>query len=116
MSRKQPTLDDLLEDAIVLERSFRVEDHASELKPLLGFQSNLSRPIHRWYNFKEGFGEGLVEWLLGKYLPPTRRTIHYLDPFSGVGTSLLGAQRYFAEIGLQNARVHGVEVNPYMHF
>jgi hypothetical protein len=116
MRRERATLEHLLEDAEVLERSFRVEDRASELKELLGFQSNLNRPIHRWYNFKEGFGEGLVHWLLDKYPRETHGPIQYLDPFCGVGTSLLGAQDYFAGSGLENARVQGVEVNTYMHF
>ena len=110
------TLNDLLDDANVLQRSFHLEDHTSDLRPLLGFQSNLSHPIHRWYNFKEGFGEGLVAWLLSNYQPPLRRVVRFLDPFCGVGTSLLAAQHYLASLGLENACVQGIEVNPFMHF
>lgn len=109
-------LSDILEDAERIEHGLRIEDHRAELAPLLRFESNLTEPIHRWFKFKESFSSQLVRHLLTTYVPLSRRSISFLDPFCGVGTSLLAAEDTLVEAGIKSVVLRGVEVNPYMHF
>lgn len=57
-------------------------------RPLVSFQANKTRPVYRWYKYKEAFSASLVEYLLHKY-GITRGKI--LDPFAGSGTALFAA-------------------------
>ncbi|MGC2518679.1 MAG: hypothetical protein WA373_06185 [Burkholderiales bacterium] len=114
--RSTVELSDLLSDCDNLARRFVVEDRTREFGKFLTFEPNLSRPIHRWYKFKEGFSQELVDRLLTEYRPPSAKTLAFLDPFSGVGTSLLAAEGTLRKLGAKEIRVRGVEVNPYMHF
>jgi SAM-dependent methyltransferase len=86
------------------------------LGKLLTFEPNLEAPVHRWYKFKEGFSGGLVDYLLTRYPPVSPRAVRLLDPFCGVGTSLLAAESALQSAGARQVSVRGVEVNPYMHF
>ncbi|MFN4280208.1 site-specific DNA-methyltransferase [Thermosynechococcus sp.] len=55
---------------------------------LVSFQANKTRPVYRWYKFKEAFSASLVEQLFHKYSITTGRI---LDPFAGSGTALFAA-------------------------
>ncbi|MFN8459165.1 MAG: site-specific DNA-methyltransferase [Anaerolineae bacterium] len=75
---------------------------SSLTRPLVSFQANKTRPVYRWYKYKEAFSASLVEHLLQKY------GITYgkiLDPFAGSGTALFTA----STIGLQ---ADGIELLP----
>lgn len=68
------------------QQQFLVQQSLS--RPLVSFQANKTRPVYRWYKFKEAFSASLVEHLLHKY------RIHHgkiLDPFAGSGTTLFAA-------------------------
>lgn len=85
-----------------------------EMNPYSGldlsvFNHNLSLPRHRWYEFKEGFSEKLVQTAISEVGGHSRKRLNILDPFAGSGTSLVTAGR----MGL-NAT--GIEVNPYLSF
>lgn len=54
----------------------------------VSFQANKTRPVYRWYRYKEAFSAELVEGLLRQY-KVTNGTI--LDPFAGSGTALFAA-------------------------
>ncbi len=71
------------------------------------FTRNRELPIHRWVPWIAGFSAPFVDDCLAKYLPPDlgKRPI-VLDPFAGVGTTLL--QSY-----LHGCAVLGFEINPY---
>lgn len=69
---------------------------------LVSFQANKSRPIYRWYKYKEAFSASLVEFLSQKY-EITQGKI--LDPFAGSGTALFAA----SEAGID---ADGVELLP----
>lgn len=71
-------------------------------RSLVSFQANKTKPVSRWFKYKEGFSEALVSYLLGK-LNIDRGCI--LDPFAGTGTALFGA----AERGLHSV---GIELLP----
>lgn len=57
-------------------------------RPLVSFQANKTRPVFRWYKYKEAFSASLIEYFLEKY-GISEGTI--LDPFAGSGTALFAA-------------------------
>jgi len=57
-------------------------------RALVSFQANKTRPVYRWYKFKEGFSAALVEHLFARYTVTGGRI---LDPFAGSGTALFAA-------------------------
>ncbi len=71
-------------------------------RALVSFQANKTRPIYRWYKYKEAFSAGLVEYLCNHYEIKSGRI---LDPFSGSGTALFAT----SELGLQS---EGLELLP----
>jgi DNA modification methylase len=54
---------------------------------LVSFQDNKTRPVYRWYKYKEAFSASLVEYLFQKYEIKGK----ILDPFAGSGTALFAA-------------------------
>ena len=64
--------------------------------------------IHRWANWIAGFSGGFARSAITQYLPfPTRNSV-VMDPFAGVGTTLVEANR----LGLDSI---GFEINPFAH-
>ncbi|MEM5872414.1 MAG: DNA methyltransferase [Candidatus Aenigmatarchaeota archaeon] len=71
---------------------------ASEFKKLVTFIPNKKEPIHNWYYFKEGFSRQLVDIFIDKF--QLNENSFVLDPFCGVGTTLLTCkQRGINSIG-----------------
>ena len=56
------------------------------------FADNKSRPIHRWVPWIAGFSSEFVRDAFGRYLPLSKSAV-VLDPFCGVGTTLIEALR-----------------------
>lgn len=75
---------------------------ASLTRSLVSFQANKTRPIYRWYKYKEAFSAALVEHLFQKH-GVTQGKI--LDPFAGSGTALFAA----SALGLH---ADGIELLP----
>ncbi|MBI5649500.1 MAG: site-specific DNA-methyltransferase [Chloroflexi bacterium] len=75
---------------------------SSLTRPLVSFQANKTRPVYRWYKYKEAFSAALVEHFLHKYAI-TQGTI--LDPFAGSGTALFVASA-------QGINAEGIELLP----
>jgi DNA modification methylase len=69
---------------------------------LVSFQANKSRPIYRWYKYKEAFSASLIELLCQKY-QVTQGKI--LDPFAGSGTALFAT----SDLGID---ADGIELLP----
>lgn len=68
-------------------------------RQLVSFQASKNRPSSRWYKYKEGFSEGLVHFILD-YLGLESGQL--LDPFAGVGTTLLvGSERGLDSTGIE---------------
>ena len=63
------------------------EDHA--LGPYMTFDSSKELPVHRWFWYKEGYSPKLVEWAIDREVKAPESL---LDPFCGVGTSLIAAK------------------------
>jgi len=61
------------------------------LAPYMTFQTNKTRPIHRWFFYKEGYAPEIVEYAVRREGLCCGDNM-LLDPFCGVGTSLLAAK------------------------
>jgi DNA modification methylase len=59
------------------------------LGPYMTFDQSKELPFHCWFWYKEGFSPELVKWAINK---ERKRPERLLDPFCGVGTSLLVAK------------------------
>jgi hypothetical protein len=66
--------------------AFRMEEKL-EFGPLATFMPNKARPVYNWLYYKEGFSRELVIKLLNMFSPDRKDWV--LDPFCGVGTTLL---------------------------
>lgn len=71
------------------------------------FSNNKTLPIHRWVPWIAGFSSDFVNDVIMEYIPCHRGLV--LDPFAGVGTTLLEAR-------LNNHEGIGFEINPYAVF
>lgn len=70
------------------------------------FGRNREIPLHRWVPWVAGFSAEFVRDSLREYLPTNGTERCVLDPFAGVGTTLLEAY-------VQGCDVVGFEINPY---
>ncbi|MCI0503727.1 site-specific DNA-methyltransferase [Candidatus Micrarchaeota archaeon] len=63
------------------------------LGAFMTFELSKEKPIHGWFWYKEGYAPELVDWALKTELETgNRRPESVLDPFCGVGTTLLAAK------------------------
>lgn len=67
---------------------------------------NKCLPIHRWVTWIAGFSATFAGNTISKYLPKPTRSSLVLDPFAGVGTTLVEAFR-------RGINTVGFEINPY---
>jgi hypothetical protein len=70
------------------------------------FAKNKNLPLHRWVPWVAGFSADFVDDALRTYLPRGTSNAWVLDPFAGVGTTLV-------ESYLSGSNVVGFEINPY---
>lgn len=70
------------------------------------FAKNKNLPLHRWVPWIAGFSAEFVEDSIRTYLPNKNSNSWVLDPFAGVGTTLV-------ESYLSGLNVVGFEINPY---
>ncbi|TNE62682.1 MAG: SAM-dependent methyltransferase [Alphaproteobacteria bacterium] len=83
-----------------VEAPFKITQEYS-LTPYVNWSGNASKPIHRWYRYREAYSPDLITKLdLGARI---------LDPFCGCGSIMIGA----AEL---NRKSVGVDVNPLATF
>ena len=61
----------------------------SNLKDLVTFVPNKTKPLHNWFYYKEGFAKEFIEWAVKEFALEEP----ILDPFCGVGTTLLTAKQ-----------------------
>ncbi|MCK4283898.1 MAG: helix-turn-helix domain-containing protein [Candidatus Brocadiae bacterium] len=100
-----------------LRQSVLIPEQASEPRPAgkagrgfsdSAFSENADLPIHRWVPWIAGFSATFVSEALDRYLPdsPHPGDVCVLDPFAGVGTTLITAL-------LRGHSSYGFEINPY---
>jgi len=94
-----------------LERNLPIE-FAPHFGAMVVAENNESLPVHRWFKYKEAYSPNLVWRVLDLFGTPNGEMISIMDPFCGVGTTLLSAQ-------VQPSRVKsalGIERNPLSAF
>ena len=89
-----------------LEKKGRIIDKPA-YKNLVNFSTNLDKPIHRWFDVKEGYSRDLIINLIDRFDVQKKELI--FDPFCGSGTTLLTAK----EKGIDSI---GFEINPFLAF
>ena len=78
--------------------------------------TNDSQPVHRWFKFKESFAPALLKkTILQLYPTGPPKEFSLLDPFVGVGTTLLSAEQLARELDV-TINATGIERNPFIHF
>jgi hypothetical protein len=82
------------------------EQGKAELRDAAAME-NKSQPVHRWVPWIAGFSAQFVEDAIDAYLPPSdREQALILDPFAGVGTTLIEALK-------AGCSVVGYDINPF---
>jgi hypothetical protein len=92
-----------------LADGLEVLDRSNLLGALVGSLDLRTLPVHRWYYYKEGFSPHLPRLLLDELGAGASRVV--LDPFAGVGTTLLALQTHPGV-----SAVLGAEHSPFAHF
>ena len=77
-------------------------DH--KLADLFVFKNSKKMAVYNWMYYKEGFSPEIVDYILDKYYPKEKPDI-IVDPFCGVGTTLLRSK----ELGVKSI---GLDVSP----
>ena len=77
-----------LDDCLKNKFASRMSVQPALNRQLVSFQANKTRPVYRWYKYKEAFSAALVEHLLREY---DIREGSIFDPFAGSGTTLFAA-------------------------
>lgn len=70
------------------------------------FIGNRAEPLHRWVPWIAGFSASFVQKVLDREVGPTPADVTVLDPFAGVGTTLVEAIK-------KGCNAVGFEINPY---
>jgi DNA modification methylase len=99
-----------LRDYRILERELPIVEDP-HFGSLVVSSGNEQLAVHRWFRFKEAYSAGLVPALLETYAP-AGQTFSLLDPYCGVGTTLLSAQT----VSTQSISATGIEYNPFVRF
>lgn len=110
-------------EPVKLEKYDHLHVAREDLMHLVTFSLNKEMPIHRWYQFTQGFSEPLVKSLL-KDLDVLSNEI-VLDPFTGVGTTNLVCKKggipslgfdispftvFIAKVKTNNWNPHAIEI------
>ncbi|PIU55059.1 MAG: DNA modification methylase, partial [Chloroflexi bacterium CG07_land_8_20_14_0_80_51_10] len=84
---QESTLDEIdhLDSELFLHFSDKFKVQTSLTRTMVSFQANKTKPVYRWYKYKEAFSASLVEHFINMY-NITRGKL--LDPFAGSGTAL----------------------------
>lgn len=84
--------------------------YQKEIKPAgfrdTGFKDNYDRAMHRWVPWIAGFSASFVEGILERFGGAKPGEVTVLDPFAGVGTTLVEALK-------SGHNAVGFEINPY---
>jgi DNA modification methylase len=106
---QEPAVADIFEDKQSSLSSWTDGDGVEsdiQVDTLIGtFNDNTDAPIHRWFRYQAGFSFELVSSFLELF--DIGEGDEVLDPFGGVGTTVVEAKK-------KGATAHGVEVHPFI--
>lgn len=97
-----------------LERDFPVDYRIQDFQHLVRPNNNINKPVHRWFPFKEAFSCDLLPKILYEGNFDKSKKLKLLDPFCGVGTSIISA--YDLVQHGWNVQAIGIECNPFLQF
>jgi SAM-dependent methyltransferase len=100
-----PTYTQHTQQLPLFERTVNESEASREAFRDPAFRDNKSLPIHRWVPWIAGYSAPFVDDVLSAYVP-AGKTALVLDPFCGVGTTLLQAV-------LRGHQAIGFDLNPY---
>ena len=106
--------DALLDHYARLESRWTVADRASDYGRLVVPLGNSDVACHRWFHFKEAFSSDLLLRVLKDEGLDSRSRLRVLDPFSGVGTTVVSAAALSGQFA-DGVLATGVERNPFLH-
>lgn len=109
-------LDQLLQRYKALESRFPIMEGDDKYSMLVTANGNQSFPVQRWFHLKEAYSINLLKALFSDLEIYTGSIHRVLDPFCGVGTTLLAVQNWAKESGETDLEVMGIERNPFLHF
>lgn len=93
--------------ASIAEQMVLFESGAPRRRRSPAFSDNKSAPIHRWVPWIAGFSASFVQTCIREFMPTSgARSRTVLDPFAGVGTTLVETLRFGYD-------AVGFEINPY---
>ncbi len=95
-----------------MQAQLPIVDRSADLADTAAFLGNLQLPVHRWFRYKESFGANLLVALGIDMRPLQDNTAAFVDPFCGVGTTILAGDLQHRWKALRI----GVEVNPFIAF
>jgi hypothetical protein len=96
-----------------LERRFSIE-YDDSYGRLVVPNGNAAQPVHRWFHLKESFSSGMFERVLDEAGLGRRQRLTFLDPYAGVGTSLISALEWANRTKSRTVRAVGIEQNPFL--
>ncbi|MFT4884258.1 MAG: DNA modification methylase [Natronomonas sp.] len=106
---QEPTVADIFDDKQSSLSTWTDGNDAEsdvQVDTLIGtFNDNTDAPIHRWFRYQAGFSYELVSSFLDLF--DIGEGDEVLDPFGGVGTTVVEAKK-------KGATAHGVEVHPFV--
>jgi hypothetical protein len=93
-----------------------VHDERRKFGSLVVPTGNATAPVHRWFHLKEAFSHELLGAVLDEIpdLADVNR-LSVVDPFSGVGTTLVSGHDLVRSGRLSQFKGAGLEVNPFLH-
>ena len=97
-------------------REFNIVDACDRYANLVRANGNGSHPVQRWFHLKEAFSIDLLENLMADWHIRPESLRRVLDPFCGIGTTLLACERLARRNNLSKLDVVGIERNPFLHF
>lgn len=98
-----------------IEKRYEVFESKEKYSDLVTADSDGDFPVHRWFHLKESFSKDLLTSLTREWKVESGYTKKILDPFCGIGTSLISAQILNKRKDL-NSRYLGFEINPFLKF
>jgi DNA modification methylase len=99
-----------------LESYFPTIDRSDKYNALVTAVTNHVYPVQRWFHLKEAYSIDLLENLLIDWQIDPFSIKKVLDPFCGIGTTLLSIQRIAHKLKLEDIATVGLERNPFLKF